>query len=297
MDTLYPYAKSIAAFAFSAFAFSLVGCTINGSYGHVEKLTEGISPAPDVHGANGYQKPGAEQVRASINIHIGSEDKAKVSGIRNEFENCGKIGSCTIPSDMQVNEDVDVSYKLNYNLINTSIEYLNKKNILLWSLGLAVNNGIYTFGTIGINTPYFEFGALAGLWLYLHDQDYSGTSYDCTKYLFRDEYSLDKDPFSVEKEKKLAAAVTYGGYASAFYGPVFLAYSLNMYFPQHGLDKDDKDNKMQADFSLPLVMTEYVTVGYHINKNWELHAGVSNTFGDFDDWHWAGTGGVSFYFK
>ena len=52
---------------------------------------------------------------------------------------------------------------------------------------------------------------------------------------------------------------------------------------------------MQADFEFPLVMTEYIVLGYKLNENMELRLGAANTFGEFPGWHWSATGGVSYY--
>ena len=87
----------------------------------------------------------------------------------------------------------------------------------------------------------------------------------------------------------------YGGFASAYYGPLSLSFSFSVYRPDPAYSKSN-DN-LQAKFAFPRVMTEYIVAGYRLNDSWEFRVGAANTFGEFPGWHWSVTGGVSYYPK
>jgi hypothetical protein len=100
----------------------------------------------------------------------------------------------------------------------------------------------------------------------------------------------------------MGTVITYGGYASTYYGPYSLNFSVNIYRPDPSYPGDDDDNVSRSsgtisEFDFPLVVTGYLTAGYRINENWEVRLGASNIVGELPGWHWGATGGISYYTK
>lgn len=132
-------------------------------------------------------------------------------------------------------------------------------------------------------------------------------SYERNYWSYNGSVSYSKDLFDGRSEADLLW--TYGGYASVYFGPVSLNYSISVYYPSAEYEEGDEsylntdfewngnydESHLLANFELPLVLTEYITLGYRLNEKLELHAGAINIFGDYPGWHWSGTAGFSLY--
>lgn len=265
-------------------------CTIDGSYGHVEKVRADVPASPNLHGAGHYQKPNTKYYRAAAEVHLGKRDEAKIEGIRNELGDCGKIEHCRGEAKVEVREDVDAGYRTVYPTVTASFERLWKEDLLLWSLGTGIDGGIYGFGTLGINTRHFELGAALGVWFMGHGFSYSGTSYSCVKMAWDEGFRLSRGSFESEDDYMFDLVFVQGIYASVYRGNFSFQFSAGAYRPHGTYGKD-----VQADFDLPYVITEYFGIGYRINEHWEIHSGVANMIGDFAGWHFSGLAGVRFY--
>ena len=275
----------------------LVGCGLTNHYAHVEAFEMETPPAPEIRGAGNYKEPNTANVRLSANVHANSQDREQLHGLTNKLDDCPHLTSCEGFKAENVKENVDGSYKVVYPGLTASLDYISKKDLFLWGIGFALDKGFYSRFLLGINTKYFEVGGSLGWWIYTRKFKYSGTTYECERYFSKE--TLYKYPF--ETSNGMASVVTYGGYASAYYGPFSLNFSVNIYRPDPSFPEDDDNSAgyrgTLADFDFPLVVTEYITAAYRINPQWELHLGASNVLGEFPGWHWAATGGVSYYTK
>ncbi len=268
----------------------LSACTIDGRYGHVEKVRVDVPASPEIHGAGHYQKPNTKYWRAAASVHLGREERANVEGVTNKLGNCYDIEHCRGGTQIAVDENVDAEYRTVYPVVSASLENLRKEDLFLWSWGFGINRGIYGFGTLGLNSRHFEVGVSLGLWIMAHDQAFSGSSYSCVKWLWDKDYHLSRSGFA-EEGGVFDASFLYGLYAGAFFGKFSFLLSAEIYRPN--LFVSDKD--IHADFELPYVITEFLEIGYWINEKWEVYSGVANILGDFEGWHFSALGGVRFY--
>ena len=284
-------ALGFVGFAFALFLFS--GCSISGSYGHVETFEMEALAAPELRGAGGFREPNTSATRFSANVHMGNPEKERLSGIVNKKGNCSDLADCEEYRDIKVNENVDATYRMGFSILTVSLDYVYKHNLLMLGAGASINKGVFGNAFMGLNTKYFEVGASAGLWIHRRDFTYSGTDYYCVHYFLGGD-ELEEGTF--ESSTNIGLAATYGGFASAYYGPFSLNFSFNVYRPDPSYPNQSNDN-LQADFLFPRVMTEYIVAGYRLNDSWEFRLGAANTFGEFPGWHWSVTGGVSYYPK
>lgn len=284
-------ALGFVGFAFALFLFS--GCSISGSYGHVETFEMETLAAPELRGAGGFREPNTSATRFSANVHMGNPEKERLSGIVNKKGNCSDLADCEEYRDIKVNENVDATYRMGFSILTASLDYVYKHNLLMLGAGASINKGVFGNAFMGLNTKYFEVGASAGLWIHRRDFTYSGTDYYCVHYFLGGD-ELEEGSF--ESSTNIGLAATYGGFASAYYGPFSLNFSFNVYRPDPSYPNQSNDN-LQADFLFPRVMTEYIVAGYRLNDSWEFRLGAANTFGEFPGWHWSVTGGVSYYPK
>ena len=282
--------KILGLICFVLLVFLFSGCSVSGSYRHLEKFEMEALAAPELRGANGFREPNTSKMRLSANVQIGEEEKERLSGIVNEVGDCSAISGCKGFDKFEVNENVDATYKMGFSILTASLDYQIKYDLLMWGWGISINKGLFGSLFLGVNTKYFEVGAALGLWGHTRSFSYSGADYDCVKYLLGGE-ELESNSF--EATTDIGFAATYGGFASAYYGPLSLSFSFNVYRPDPSYP--DGSSKMQADFEFPLVMTEYIVVAYRLNENVEFRLGAANTFGEFHGWHWSATGGMSYY--
>lgn len=282
----------LSASAMAALVAVFSGCSISSSYGHVDHVLMETPAAPNIHGANGYQESGTSVWKATANVAYNNQEKELVREMPNSMEYCDNLSNCMSVEERKKHEMVDVSYRTHFSIMDATIENSHKIGDFLWNWGVGLNQGVYGFLALGFNTKHLEAGASYSIWMQKRDFRYAGTRYSCSYWSYNGSYSYDTDSFSGRSRYDLLW--TYGGYASAYWGPVSLNYSLSVYQPSANYDSDDEYH-LQANFELPLVLTEYITLGYRINEKLEVHGGAINIFGDFPGWHWSGTAGFSLY--
>lgn len=287
------WANAVAvAVLMAAMTLVFSGCSASSSYGHIDHVLMETPAAPNIHGAGGYQESGTSVWKATANVAYNRPEKELVRESYNELEVCKSDRNCMSAEERKENGKVDVTYKTHFSIVDATIENSHKINNFLWNWGLGLNQGAYGFLALGFNTKYFEAGGSYGVWLQKRDFRYVGTRYTTSYWYYNDSYSYHEDWFSGRSRVDLLW--TYGGYASAYLGPVSLNYSISVYHPSAEYEEEDLD-RLQANFELPLVLTEYITLGYRLNEKLELHAGAINVFGDYPGWHWSGTAGLSLY--
>ncbi|MCQ2055827.1 MAG: hypothetical protein MJY82_11165 [Fibrobacter sp.] len=295
MDFLKINFKFTFCLGIAAITMLFSGCSISGNYKHIEKISTDVPAAPEVRGASTYQEPNTAKWRTSLGVRVGQTQQEKIHGITNSLGSCKNIEHCKEDAQILVKRDVDATYNIKYPVVFGGFDRLRKYDIILWSFGASLDNGTNAFVTLGVNTEHFEIGASLGAWIFFNNYEYSGTSYYCTQYPWNEDYSLGHGEFS--ESSSIDLALVYGGYASAYLGPFSLNYSISIYRPPHSESGRDESTTVQANFELPMAFTEYITAGYRLNKHWEFRAGAINVFGDFNGMHWAGIGGVSYYFN
>ena len=279
-------------YVFVLFVFALLflnGCAVSSTYRHVEEYEMDVSPAPELRGAGAYLKADTSSLRLSAHINIGPSGKDKRSGIKNDVRGCSGLVNCDGFDSVYVDQYVVAEYEMVYPYVTASLDYVHKWDLFLMGFGLGVDKGGFLDVLLGINTKYFEMGAVAGLWVVARSFKYSGTEYECMRaFLFDDE--LTYGPFS--NSNGTGFTFFYGGYAAVFVGAFSLNVSFDVYRPDPAFSENDD---IIADFDFPLVLTGYATVGYRINKNWEARLGAVNFTSKFPDKHISVNGGVSYY--
>ena len=277
------------------FAFFISGCTITGSYGHVESFDMEVSAAHELRGASGYLEPHKSTMRLSANVHPGSNKKKRLSGIINEVGNCKDIVNCNGFNRDSIQEKVDGVYAINFPIVTGSFDFIRKMENMLWGVNVGIDNGGDGNFLFGFNSEHFEIGLALGFWVHARNFEYSGTEYDCVKYAWSSKEKLATGPFT--RNSSMELHFTYGGFASAYIDPVSINYSINIYRPHPSYGEDWDGDKLNADFEYPLVVTQYITLGTRINEYIELRLGAVNIFGGFSGSYWAFNGGLSFYIK
>ncbi|WP_173384738.1 hypothetical protein [Fibrobacter succinogenes] len=282
-----------------SFAALLSGCSMTHDYGHVEQFDMEVPAAPELRGVGNYQEPKTFKVRASGNVHMGKTEKEKLSGITNKMENCSGITNCRGFKSEEVREKVDGTYNITYPIVTASIDLLAKRNWFMWGGSVSFNKGMSADLIIGANTKYFEAGLSIGAWMYTRKFNYSGTQYSCDQFLVWEDFSR----YFFEDSSTTGVTLTYGGFASIYNGPISFNFSFSVYRPDPAFPTTSggslfaKEGHTIANFDMPLVMTEYFTVGYRITDRWEARMGIANTLGEFRGWHWSAMGGISYYLK
>ena len=269
------------------------GCSISGSYGHVEQFEMEALASPELRGAGGFREPNTTATRLTANVHMGNPEKERLSGIVNKKGNCGNLADCEEYKDIEVNENVDATYRMGFPVLTASLDFVYKHNLLMLGGSASIDKGVFGNAFMGLNTKFFEIGAAAGLWIHRREFTYSGTDFFCVHYFLGGD-ELEEGSF--ESSTSVGQVAVYGGFASAYYGPLSLSFSFSVYRPDPAYPNRSNDN-LQAKFAFPRVMTEYIVAGYRLNDSWEFRVGAANTFGEFPGWHWSVTGGVSYYPK
>lgn len=286
--------KIILLFLIPAFVL-FSGCTITGSYGQVEAFDMTVSPAHELRGASSYLEPHKNTMRLSGNIHAGRKKEGNISGLTNKVGDCKDIVNCPGFYRYSIRENVDGVYMVDFPLFSASFDFIKKFEDVILGVNAGYDNGFDGNFVLGYNTEYFEIGAALGLWLLFRDFHYSGTEYNCIKYLRTSEEELKQSSFERSSDKEIL--FTYGGFASVYFGLASLNYSINIYRPNPSYSEDSDGDKMNANFDFPLVVTQYITLGLRVHERIDIRLGTVNIFGGFSKSHWAFNGGIGFYIK
>ena len=146
--------KALLSVFFLLNFLSLWGCA-SAHYEHVNQVSMEIPAGPEVRGASFYQKSKTGNLRISGNVHLGQSEKIDIEGITSKTGDCSAMEKC-LQHEFTVDDHVQATYKTSYPIVTGSMEYLYKYKILLWSVGGAINDGIFAFTSGGINTDFFE---------------------------------------------------------------------------------------------------------------------------------------------
>ena len=273
-------------------ALLFAGCSGVSKMAHIDEFNMEVLATPEVRGVGKNLSSDTSVIRMALNVHVGAQEKEELSGIVNKRSTCNF--KCDGAEDVELKEDVDAEYSLGYPIVSGSFDYFVKSGLAIAGFGLGVDHGGYVDALLGINTKYFEIGVTGGFWVYPRYFAYHG------QVLYCEYHWLDDDEFSMNayhSSSDMGYSWFFGGFASAFIGPVTLYFSTSVYTPDPNYEGagDDGMDSFHADFDFPMVITEYISVGYRFLENWEVRLGTANLFGDFPGWHWSFNGGVSYY--
>lgn len=243
-----------------ASAFLLSGCVTEGDP-RISKIRMEVNPAPEMRGA-GEHMTSDYQVRLSGGLNAGPSKKMEVDDV---YHN---------------GRSVDFAYSLEYGIVNAAAELALKKNIFMVNTGVGINNGLYTFASLGLNTSHFEIGFSGGVWMNHRDYDCEGDMTVTSMLVFNEvkEYSHHSNN---------GTSVIYGGYAGAYLGDFGLEISASTY--EGDMELED------VPFS-PRVYTLYASASYRLNDHWRVRLGSVGVHGEnFDKRYWSGFAGVSYW--
>lgn len=274
----------LIALLFIAAASIFTGC--GTTVAHLEKLDVEIPVAPDVHGANGeQQKPFS--MRGNANISLAKTDHVNIPGIHNPRKNC-QIGNCPAEKLIGKTDYVNTTYTTNSVTGNGGLDFLFKKELVLFGLGIQYNNGFFSSLSMGVNTSNFEIGVHAGLWMIDSKQTYEEVQYTC----FMDSDSIYESTSTYTEPSNIE--FTYGMYTSLYKGPFFVSYSLNIYKPH--FSSSAKEDELDGPYiDLPYVLSHHFNIGYKYNNFLEYHIGVTRINGEFESPSPEFNTGVSLY--
>lgn len=280
----------IVAFLLTAFLF--VGCSGVNKVAHIDEFNMEVLATPEVRGVGKSLSSDTSVVRMALNVHVGAQEKEELSGIVNKRSSC-KF-RCDDAEDFELKEDVDAEYSLGYPIVSGSLDYFVKTGLAIIGFGFGIDHGGYIDGLLGVNAKYFEIGITGGFWVYPRYFAYHGQELYC-EYDWPGHDTFSANAFHASSD--MGYSWFFGGFASVFIGPITLYFSTSVYTPDpnyEDVDDEGTDN-LHADFEFPMVITEYISVGYRFLENWEIRLGTANLFGEFPGWHWSFNGGVSYY--
>lgn len=136
------------------------------------------------------------------------------------------------------------------------LEWFHKFDQAVIGFGFAFGNGFYHHVIYGFNSKDIEFGVFLGLL----DQEAS------------------IEVVGSRKSSSILVDFFGGFYLNIFIGKnVFLSYCFSSYSPEIKV----KDSKV-SNVDSPQIISNYVTLGYHINETFAMTAGVSASLADFE---------------
>ena len=154
--------KNLFVLFFVLILFFLSGCTITGSYGHVEAFDMEVAAAHELRGAGGYLEPHKSTMRLSANVHPGSDKKKRLSGIVNKVGNCKDIVNCNGFNIDTIQENVNGAYTINFPIVTGSFDFIRKMENMLWGVNVGIDNGGDGNFLFGFNSEHFEIGFARG---------------------------------------------------------------------------------------------------------------------------------------
>ncbi len=251
--------------ALSAFAF--MGC--DGYHTRIHSLNMTIAEAPEVHGANTSQSAHSASWRFTGKVNSNSrEDVTK-----------------TVKGTSYASDNTKVTYKLGGTDFSAKADFLYKLDGFTFGTGAGFKDGLYHHFTLGANLQYFEFGFFFGFFHQYNNVKYVGSKCQYIYHLFT-ETEEDCQSFSDDRDI-ITTSPFMGSYAGIMIDNFFINYSVGVYKPSVDIEKSSLD--------LAIITTQYITIGYRINRRIELSLGAVINYMDIPHWNYGFTGGLSFY--
>jgi hypothetical protein len=256
--------KTTILLLFAALAMLVSGCSST----HVHNFQVDASEAPEVYGIGRYQQPKTSTMRLYGSFKIDPREDVAASG---DYRTWSSWKWDTLVVQELNSFGSSGIYKMGGNEFTGGFEWFHKSDNALFGVGVSVNDGIYHHITYGFNTEHFEVGGFFGFFHQLlkikSSFSTNGESSDDAKYEFN-------------------TNVFWGFYTGVFLGDLFVNYSLSAYRPSFDVDGTTVRSS--------IVTSNYITLGYNINKHLAVTAGAIGTDVN-SNWHWAANLGINFY--
>ena len=235
----------------------------------IHSLETTISEAPEVHGANTSQQPHSAAWRFSGKINSNSR------------EDVGDF----VRGSSHIEDNTNVTYKLGGMDFSAKVDFLYKLDGFIFGTGIGFKDGVYHHFSLGANLQYVEFGMFLGFFHQYHNAYYNVSKCQTIIHLFK-ESEEDCDSFNDERNI-FTISPFMGAYAGIMIHDFFINYSVSVYKPSIDIENNSLD--------LAAITTQYITLGYRINKYFELSAGAVINYKNIPHWNYGWTSGISFY--
>ena len=255
--------KTTILLLLAALAMLVSGCSST----RVRSFQVDASEAPEVYGIGRYQQPKTSTMRLYGSFKIDPREDVPVSG---DYKAWSSWSLDSIVQDLNSHSSSGI-YKMGGNEFTGGFEWFHKSNNALFGVGVSINDGIYHHITYGFNTEHFEIGGFLG---FFHQ-------------LLKIQDSLTTNKIMFDKVKsEFNTNVFWGFYTGIFLGDLFVNYSLSAYRPSFDIGFKTVRSS--------IVTSNYITLGYNINKHLAVTAGAIGTDVQ-SNWHWAANLGINFY--
>lgn len=233
------------------------------------------SEAPEVHGANTFQQQHSASWRVTGKVNANTEKNINISkniSKSNNLENMFDTDKYSFNNSSYIMGGIDYTGK---------IDFLYKKDYLVFGAGVGYKDGIFHHFTIGANFSHFEFGTFFGGYHQRCELEYAGY-----KEVNDDDY--DNERIS-GYQNDYSTNIFAGAYAGFYFGGFFYNYSISTYRPSAEIEDKNMD--------VPGIASNYFTIGYRFNQMVEVSFGGIATYIDSPAWNFGVTSGITFYFK
>ena len=243
----------------------LSACTI----AHVNNFKFDASPSPEVSGPE-KDLDGESMARVSASFTAADEDEvtfpvsSHVLDASRFGSNGGSLERVNPDSVRRVYSNNAVLKIDGYN-VSASLDFFVNLNLFYFQLGIGVYDGLYYYAGFGANREYYEWGVFIGEFNQFTTIDYFG--YWCGIDGCTEE---DMDDSYVANDFLVLGDVFFGAYVGAHVWRLSLNNTVSMYVP--GVDVG------QMEYDMPVVVTNYTSLGIRIIDNWSVRGGTVITF-------------------
>lgn len=243
----------------------LSACTI----AHVNNFKFDASPSPEVSGPE-KDLDGESMARVSASFTAADEDEvtfpvsSHVLDASRFGSNGGSLERVNPDSVRRVYSNNAVLKIDGYN-VSASLDFFVNLNLFYFQLGIGVYDGLYYYAGFGANRKYYEWGVFIGEFNQFTTIDYFG--YWCGIDGCTEE---DMDDSYVANDFLVLGDVFFGAYVGAHVWRLSLNNTVSMYVP--GVDVG------QMEYEMPVVVSNYTSLGFRIIDNWSVRGGTVITF-------------------
>ena len=256
-------------FALLTVAFLVSGCSTT----RISSFKMDVSESPEVYGISRAQAPRSHVIRLHGSFKLDKKEDISVSG---------HYGAWDEDSLQQRKQYVaDGIYRMGGLEGTGGFEWFKKFDHAVFGAGFGVNDGFFHHLSYGFNFEALEFGVFLGLFHQYTHINYSGSK--CSGISSCD--SEDWKDFS-DSMDDVMTDLFFGLYIGVFIEKdFFLNYSLSTY--------DPSVDTGSSSVSTPMIVTNYLTLGYNINKYFSVTGGVICSIVD-KNLHWSASVGAGF---
>lgn len=243
----------------------LSACTL----AHVNNFKFDASPSPEVSGP-GKDLGDESMARVSASFTAADEDEVTfpVKSHALDENMFGRNGATLERVDRDSVRRVyanNAVLKIDGYNVSASLEFFIKFSTVFFQLGIGAYDGLYYYVAFGANHKYYDWGFFVGEFNQFTTVDYFG--YWCGIDGCTEE---DMDDSYVANDFLILGDVFFGGYIGAHVWRLSLNNTVSMYVP--GIDVG------QMEYDMPVVVTNYTSLGIRITDNWTVRGGTVLTF-------------------